>query len=236
MRFEAFFCVNVAFWLLGVSTPCAAEQHAPGAIRVLNLSSQPITAFLISGLPFRMVGLDARPGEPLTPAFGDGQMSYEIYWRLKHGEMHGAAVDFRRDLPASFDGDVVISIHDDHLAVSWSNVEPAWNEYSRVRDPKKVPRPSIPYYAGCAGAVLENQLTIAAWRKAADSVRERTADAGDAEAKIEDNRCNLDWYIPVGAKRERSELDEDTAVRLRKEWLAEVEAYRARGLSPRVAE
>lgn len=233
MRFGAFFYASVAFCLLGASASCVAEQHAPGAIRVLNLSSQPITAFLISGLPFRMIGLDARPGEPLTPAFGDGQMSYAIYWRLKHGEMHGGAVDFRRDLPASFDGDVVISIHDDRLAVSWSNIEPAWSEYSRVRDPKKIPRPSIPYYIGCAGAVLENQLTITAWRKAADSVRKRAADAGDAEAKIEDNRCNLDWYIPVGAKRERSVLDEATAARLRKEWLIDVETYRARGLNPR---
>lgn len=225
---------SAAFLLLGVHASCVAEQQTPGAIRVLNLSSQPITSFLISGLPFRMIGLDARPGEPLTPAFGDGQMSYEIYWRLRHGEMHGATVDLRRDLPASFDGNVVISIHDDHLAVSWSNVEPAWVEYSRVGDPKKVSQPSIPYYVGCAGAVLAHQLTLSAWRKAADSVRERTTDAGEAEMKIEDNRCNLDWYIPVAAQRERSVLDEDTATRLQKEWLAEVDTYRARGLNPRV--
>lgn len=235
MKLASCFVAVVALGLLGSSTHCVAEQRAPGAVRVLNLSSQTITAFFITGLPFRMVGLDARPGEPLTPAFGDGQMDYEIYWRLKQGEMHGATVDFQRDLPGSFDGNVIISIHDDHLAISWSNVEPSWVEYSRVGDPKKVPRPSIPYYSGCAGAVLQNQLTVNAWKKAADSVRERTADAGAAEIKIEDNRCNLDWYIPRAAERERSSLDEDTVVRLRKEWLAEVEAYRARGLNPRLA-
>lgn len=235
MKFGSCFFVGAALWLFGSGTHGVAEQRAPGAVRVLNLSSQPITAFFITGLPFRMVGLDARLGEPLTPAFGDGQMDYEIYWRFKEGETHGATVDFRRDLPASFDGDVIISIHDERVAVSWSNVEPSWIEYTRVRDPRKVPRPSIPYYSGCAGAVLQNPLTVNAWKKAADSVRERTADAGAAEIKIEDNRCNLDWYIPRAAERERSSLDEDTVVRLRKEWLAEVEAYRARGLNPRLA-
>lgn len=223
-----------ALWLFFSSTRSVAEQHAPGAIRVLNLSSQSITAFSITALPFRMIGLDARPGEPLTPKFGDGQMQYEIYWRLEQGEVHGATVDFQRDLPASFDGNVVISIHDDRVAVSWSNVDPTWIEYSRVGDPKKVPRPSTPHYAGCAGAVLQNQLTANAWKKAADRVRERAADAGEAELKIEDNRCNLDWYIPRAAERQRVELDEETEGRLRKEWLAEIEAYRARGLNPRV--
>lgn len=219
----------------GWSAVCVADQHAPIAVRVLNLSSQPISAFFITGLPFRTVGLDVRPGEPLTPAFGDGQMEYELYWRFRDGTVHGATVDFRTELPSPFYGDAIISIHEEYVKVSWSNMNAAWIHYSHVGDPKKVPRPSVPYYSGCAGAVLQNPLTVNAWKKAADSVRERTADAGAAEIKIEDNRCNLDWYIPRAAERERSSLDEDTVVRLRKEWLAEVEAYRARGLNPRLA-
>lgn len=236
MTHKACCAIGTVLGLWGLSTSCVAEQSAPVAVRVLNLSSQSINAFYIGSLPFRMVGLDARPGEPLTPAFGDGQMSYEIYWRQADGSMHGAIADLRRDLPASFYGNVIISLHDNGLAVSWANMTPEWVEYSRVGDPKKYPRPEKPYYDGCAGIVFEDRLTAGAWKKAAERVRENSTDAHAADLTIEDNRCNLDWRIPRAAERPRINPDEETARRLEKEWREQIDAYRAGSRSPNVAD
>ena len=126
--------VRVAISVLLVISPCIAEPHQPIATRIVNLGSQNIIAFSIVGVPFRDVGLEAQPGDPLTPEFGiEGKMDYQIYWRLQDDSVHGAHVDLRAELPSTFYGDVAISIHDNRLSVSWFNMNPAWIEYGRAR-------------------------------------------------------------------------------------------------------
>ena len=219
------------FWsavlcFLGWPISSLAQQRPPAAIRVLNLGSQSINAFSILGFPFRTVGFDARPGESLTPSFGDGQMDYELYWRLQDRTVHGAVIDLRKELPATFHGDVLITIHDDRAAVSWSNLDPAWIEYRRVGDPKKVPMPIVPLYLGCSGPVLSNPLTLQAWNESAERTRARV-DPGRFDEETLRGACMLEWYVPRHAARNREELDEATTVRLRAEWQLAIEKYKA---------
>ncbi|MGH8175587.1 MAG: hypothetical protein ACREV5_04925 [Steroidobacter sp.] len=210
------------------SAACAAQQEAPSALKVVNLGTQTIVAFSITGMPFRDVGLDAQPGDALTPAFGDGQMTYEMYWRLQDGRVHGAAIDLREELPKEFHGDVLITTHDDHVQVAWFNVDPSWVLYSRVGDPNEVPMPNAPYYIGCEGSALSHPLAVAAWTESAKEARERSA-SDQIERRLQRGRCTLDWYVPRPLPgRQRMRVDEDQARALRQHWRADIEEYRSR--------
>ena len=203
-----------------------AKQYPPVSVRVMNLSDRTIMAFTIVGLPFRDVSVDARTTEVLTPAFGDGQMTYDIYWRFADGEMHGANIDLREHLPAEFRGDVFITIHDSRLAVSWSNIDPAWIEYSRVGDPKIVPRPSVPYYGDCRGELLQDPVAALAWEETARAVRARmTADQWPNE--LTRSRCALDWYIGGRHGDRTPEMNAGDTPEARAQWHRDIEAYKA---------
>jgi hypothetical protein len=214
--------------VLAIAPVCFAQQSQPVATRVINLGLKSITAFSIIGLPFRDVGLDARPGDTLTPAFStQGQMDYDVYWQLDDASVHSAHVDLRDELPKTFYGDVVISLHDDRLAVSWSNVNAAWVEYRRVGDPRRVAMPEIPLYDGCNGVILDHAITRKAWDTTAKNVRMRF-DPASVGTELLQARCNLDWYIPsAAAGRHRVELDEVVEQRLRDQWRASIDNYRA---------
>lgn len=218
---------SVAILLFG--SPCGAESQQLIAIRMFNLSSQNVEAFSIVGVPFGDVGLEAGPGDALTPDFAiDGQMDYEFYWRLQDGSVHGAHVDLRTELPSLFYGNVAISIHDDHVAVSWFNLDPAWVEYGQVGDPKKVPPPTTKLrYSTCEGEILADPVALTSWRSHADSVRRRLAGTGEEDRQIAEGRCFMSWYIRPSGGRERMVLDEYTARELRAKWVADMEAYKA---------
>lgn len=221
------FLGRAAIPILFVGTPCNAEPQLI-ATRVINLSSQNIVAFSIVGLPFRDVGLEAGPGDPLTPDFGvEGQMDYEFYWRLQDGNVHGARVDLRVDLPFSFYGDVAITIHDDHVAVSWFNMDSAWVEYSRVGDPKKVPQPTGTMFPTCEGEILSDPIALTSWRSHADTVRQRLAGTGEDDQRIDEGKCLMAWYIRAADGRERKVLDEHTTNELRAKWIADIAAYKS---------
>ena len=225
MKLVGHFVVGYMLWHCW---PCIAQQRPPSSIRIINLSSQPVIAFSISGLPFRDIGLDSRWGEALTPAFGDGQMDYEMYWRLADGTVYGAVLDFKHELPDVFHGDVILSIRNDKVGVSWANVNAEWIEYSRVGDPTKVSEPVTPYYSGCEGDLLDDPDTIKAWNEAAAKVRERFSDQPERiEGIILRGRCTLDWYIPETVPRTRERLDGSTAEKLRADWHAEIEKHKA---------
>lgn len=221
------------FWqavipVLFASSPCSAEQQKLIATRIINLSSQNIVAFSIVGLPFRDVGLEAGPGDPLTPDFGvEGQMDYEFYWRLQDGSVHGARVDLRVELPSSFHGNVAISIHDDHAVVSWFNMDAAWVEYSRAGVSRRIPPPTQLRYSACEGEILSNPVALASWRSHADTARERRAGADGDDRRIAEGRCVMAWYIRPSGGRERTVLDEHTTKELRAKWTADIEAYKA---------
>lgn len=226
MKFGCRLFMTAAALLLGWSVLAFAEQHPPVTMRVLNLSSQPITAFSIVGMPFRNIGLDVRPGETLTPAFGNGQMKYEIYWRLQDRTVHGAALDLRNELPPSFYGDVLISIHEDRVAVSWSNIDPAWIEYRRAGNPQKVAKPTVPLYQGCSGEVLTDSIALKAWSEAAERTRRRI-DASRIEQEMLRGTCMLDWYVASPPDRGRQTMNEETSLQLREEWKQEIENYKS---------
>ena len=217
---------SVTLFCVSWSSSSLAEQSPPVAIRVLNLGSQSINAFTIVGFPFRTIGLDARPGESLTPSFGDEQMTYELYWRLKDRSVYAAVIDLRKELPASFYGNALISIHDDHAAVSWSNVDPAWVEYRRVGDESKVPKPGVPLYLGCSGVVFSDPIALRAWNESVEKVRSRMGPRR-VEEEILSGSCTLEWYVAHPAPRQRDDFDEATTIRLRGEWQADIEKYRA---------
>lgn len=211
-----------------VGSPCSAESQQLIAIRMINLSSQNIEAFSIVGVPFRDVGLEAGPGDALTPDFAiDGQMNYEFYWRLQDGSVHGAHVDLRVELPVFFYGNVAISIHDGHVAVSWFNLDPAWVEYSRVGDPKKVPPPAKLRYSACEGEILSDPVALTSWRSHADTARQRRTGTDGDDRRIAEGRCVMAWYIRPSGGRERTVLDEHTTKELRAKWTADIEAYKA---------
>lgn len=223
-----------AGWLTAMATlfagsPCSAEAPKLIATRVFNLSSQRIVAFTLLGLPFQDVGLEADTGDTLTPDFGvDGLFDYELYWRLRDGSVHGAQVDLRTELPDLFDGNVAISIHDDHVAVSWFRLDPAWVEYSRVGDPKILPPPVGGLrYSTCEGEILSDPVALTSWRSHAEAVRRRFAGTGEADREVAEGRCVMSWYIAPAAGRERKQLDGDTARKLRAKWVADMEAYKA---------
>lgn len=203
-----------------------AQQHAPNS-RIINLGTATIDAYYLSVLPFRMVGLDVQPGETLTPGYYDGRLKFELYWRLQSGDVHGMVVDLVSVLPSTFDGDVVVSIHDDYVEVSWAKIAEEWVQYRNVGNPRKFAHPASQYFERCSGVLLEHLLTTAAWEQRARKLRSTTHIPEEAETKIEGNRCNLEWYLPEPPPgRMRAELDEKTAERLRAEWLAQVEAYK----------
>ncbi len=207
--------------LLG--SAAVAEQRPPIALRVINLGSQPITAFTIVGLPFRDVGLDVRPGEVLTPEFGDGAMDYEIYWRFRDGSVHAASIDLRTQLPARFHGYVFISLHHGAAAVTWSNIDPAWVEYRRRRRPSEAPR--VPLYESCSGPLLSDPTALRAWRESAERIRRRI-EANPARAETQLAECDLERYVPDAPGRVRVEPAGAVAERLRLEWQAEIENLR----------
>lgn len=228
MKTRAYWVASFAFSLGGVVASSSAEPD-PGAIRVINLGTQMIEAFSIVGLQFHgEVGLERYPGDPLTPAFGTDAVSYEMYWRLQDGTVHGDTVDLSRELPASADNDsVVISIHDDHLAVTWSHRHPLWSEYSRAGDPRIVPRPNVPYYSGCSGPLLEHPIGKKAWSEAAYRVQVNLTDPEQIERRLARGKCALDWYIPI-SDRQREQVDADTVKHLRNEWHADIDRYKDR--------
>jgi hypothetical protein len=193
----------------------------------MNLGPATINAFYLPDLPFRMVGLDARPGDTLTPGYYDGRMKFELYWRLQSGDVHSAVVDLASILPSSFAGDVVVSIHDDHVNVSWAKIAEEWVEYSRIGDPREFPRPSTPYFAGCDGVIFDDPLSTAAWTEKVDQLRREARTPEEVETKVAESRCNLEWYFPTPSpERSRPQIDEKTARQLREEWLAQIELHK----------
>jgi len=220
-RAAAVYCVMLC--LLG--SPVLAEQRPPIALRVINLGSQPIIAFSIVGLPFRDVGLEARPGDVLTPAFGDGAMDYELYWRFRDGSVHAATLDLRAQLPASFHGNAFISLHDDRAAITWSNMDPAWIEYRRSNPPWKAGAPQVPLYENCSGPLLSDAIALKAWRESAERVR-RQIEANPGWSETQRAECDLERYVPHTPGRVRVEPEESEADRLRREWRAEIEKLR----------
>ena len=214
-------CAMLSMLLL-LGSAVLAEQRPPIALRVVNLGSQPITAFAIVGFPFREVGLEVRPGEVLTPAFADGAMDYELYWRFQDGSVHSAAIDLRAQLPAVFHGYAFISLHDHAAAVTWSNIDPAWIEYRRERLPSPQRRPRVPLYASCSGPLLTDAIALQAWRESVERVRERL-EANPGWSETQRAQCDLERYLPDTSARVRVELDEVEMDRLRREWHAEIE-------------
>lgn len=209
--------------LLGAAA--TAEPRPPIALRVINLGSQSITAFTIVGLPFRDVGLEVRPGEVLTPAFADGAMDYELYWRFQDGSVHTATLDLRAQLPASFHGYAFISLHDDTAAVTWSNMDPAWVEYRSLRQPWKARAPQVPLYASCSGPLLSDATALKAWRESAERVR-RQIEMNPGRSETQRAQCDLERYVPDATGRVRVEPEEAEAGRLRRQWHAEIEKLR----------
>jgi hypothetical protein len=174
-----------------------------------------------------MVALDAQPGDTLSPGYYTGALKFEIYWRLQNGEVHSATVDLEKILPSPFDGNIVVTIHDDHINVSWAKIAEEWVEYSRIGNPSKFARPETSYFAGCAGVILDNPITSAAWRRRADELRQRAPGGSEVELKIAESRCALGWYIPTAAPgRAHPQLDEKTMQRLREEWMRQIELYK----------
>lgn len=194
---------------------------SPSSIRVVNLGEKAIDAFKVTGFGFRDVGINRRPGHVLTPAFGGSAATYELYWRLEDGSVHGETVDLAAHLPQdAVGGSVVIGIHDDYLSVTWSQVHHAWINYRRIGNPQIYPQPAVPYYIGCNGPLLDNPLTMEAWKSRAREVLAR-----DASALPEENRCALDWYI-VPSNGVWQEPDEQTTRKLRDIWRAQIEQYK----------
>jgi hypothetical protein len=193
----------------------------PGAIKIVNLGNKTINAFTLAGFGFRDVGLDHRPGEMLTPAFGSDDTEYELYWRLEDGSVHGETIVLAEYLPHDADNDpVVIGIHDDHLSLTWAKEDPSWTRYRRVGNPQIYPRPTVPHYAGCDGPLLEHPATKAAWRARMNELRDRNPDV-----TADESRCVLDWYI-VPSDRAWQEPDEQTGSQLHAQWLAQIELYK----------
>jgi len=205
-----------------LSPQVLAVQRPPIALRVINLGSQPVVAFTLVGLPFRDVGLEVRPGEVLTPAFADGAMDYEIYWRFQDGSVHAATLDLRAQLPASFHGNVFISLHDELAAVTWSNMDPAWVEYRRSNPPWKMGAPQVPLYESCAGPLLSDATALKAWRESAERVRKQL-EANPGWSETQRAECDLERYVPYSPGRVRVEPEEAEAKRLRQQWRAEIE-------------
>ncbi|MBB6094031.1 hypothetical protein HNQ60_002912 [Povalibacter uvarum] len=202
---------------------CSCLQAAPnpGEIRIVNLGSRSVSAFTLVGYPFRDVGLDRRPGEVLTPAFGTDSTTLELYWKLDDGTVHGQELELSDHIPPDSDNDpIVVGIHDDGLSVTWAKVDPLWIKYSRTGNPGIYPPPTVPYYLGCHGRLLEHPLAKEAWSGNAQELLDR-----DSSALVDEHRCSLGWYIPR-SNRTRSEPDEQTARRLRAEWQAQIEAYK----------
>lgn len=213
-------CIAMLLFLVCHSAGCAAEQEGPGAIVVVNLGSQPIQSFTVIGFGFRDVHLDRQPGETLTPSFSSDATTYELYWQLADGSVFGKTIDLSAQ--PRYDN-VVISIHDDHLELTTARVSNEWHEYRRVGNPSVVPRPEVPYYAGCQGPLLSHPIGQAAWL---DRAQARRTDAADIESRF---RCALDWYIPVSVSPRTNETLDDVMIsQFRLEWKQEVEEFRKR--------
>ncbi|HLS80341.1 MAG TPA: hypothetical protein VK025_02945, partial [Steroidobacter sp.] len=187
---------------------------------------QMIDAFTIVGLPLvREVGLTRYPGDVLSPVFSTGESSFELYWRLEHGEVHGAIVNLGDELPDAFDGRVVISIHDDKAAITWAKWSPSWREYGRDSSKKKMRFLEAPF-SECAGPLITHPLGISAWNEAAQRATRRAVDASDAARKISMGRCALSWYIGV-SERPKEPIDETETAALKAQWRQAIERYKS---------
>lgn len=229
-KWSAALCAAVTLvWLSVCGAAHARSDHFAGpnivSFRIINLSVAPITAFAMSGSPLQQAAIRVAPGELLTGRGMYGGIDsdrYEMFWQFENGRVFRESVNIRNWLPLDFYGDIVFSVHDDHIEVSWWNLSRAWREANR--DAANAWR-TTSRYVDCDGPMFTDQLALELRAKAQILRKTKPQTRDDAE-RLAKEKCAFDSFrIPATAVRSIAK-DEAERVKAVEDWKKAVSTMR----------
>ncbi|HEY6642171.1 hypothetical protein [Povalibacter sp.] len=184
----------------------------------INLGFQPVTNYHMTGWPNRVAGRHYVAGDLLHGLNGgmDGQVLYDFYWQLTDGRIYAERVDVRKRLPGGFRGDVIFSIQDDHIELSWANENPAWRRASKKGDMDKVI--ALPAFDKCGGPFFDHPVMKDAWAVTVKNVNANPRVA-NVDSALSDLRCTMSSYFPKFSPKPSLTLEQQNArSRAMDEW------------------
>lgn len=196
--------------LILVATMVVPMSHAqePSLLRgpriegfyVVNLGDNAVTSYNMGSWPSLFAGEYYRTGELIDGlnAAMEGQSKFDFYWQLTDTRVFAQRVDVRDRLPRGFSGDIVFSIHDDHVELSWAGRNPVWERAYRTRDIQTMR--SVATFDTCGGVFFEHPVTAAIW---ADRVRaaETSILNKDPAGSATRLRCDIRSYLRARTPR-----------------------------------
>jgi hypothetical protein len=181
-----------------VSSVVTGQSNTAGAeitgFYVINLGSQAIFNYKLSEWPTQIAGLDHRPGALLDGGNSGfvGQSRFDFYWQLADGRIYAQRVNARTRLPRKFRGEVMFSVHDDHVEVSWTQRNP---EFTRqVREGRNGEEGATPFVS-CDGPYFVHPLMQANLAAMRERVRSNPS-VSNLERDLERGKCNFRDYFP----------------------------------------